>query len=112
MRYILVSWLLSAAAFMACAYVVPGFKVDGFGAAMVAAFALGVANALIRPIVILFTLPLTVMTLGLSLLVVNGAMVALAAYVVPGVHIANMVVAIAAACFISIANAIAGALLG
>lgn len=112
MRYMLTSWIISAAAFMACAYYIPGFHVASIGAALAAAFVLGVCNAIIRPIVVLFTLPLTVMTLGLSLLIVNAAMLLLAVYFVPGVSVANLWVAIVAALAISIINAIAGAIFG
>jgi putative membrane protein len=112
MKYMILSWLISAGAFLACAYYIPGFHVASLQAALMAAFALGVCNAIIRPIVILFTLPLTVLTLGLSLLVVNAAMLGLAAYFVPGVTIANIGVAVVAALVISIVNAIAGAVLG
>jgi putative membrane protein len=112
MRYMIISWLVSAAAFMACAYLVPGFHVASIGAALMAAAVLGVCNALIRPVVVLFTLPLTVLTLGLSLLLVNGLILALAVYFVPGVQVSNIWAAIAAALGISIVNAIAGAILG
>lgn len=112
MRYMLVSWLVSALAFMACTYVVPGFKVDSFTAALVAAAVLGIVNAVIRPIVILFTLPLTILTLGLSLLVVNALMLGITVWLVPGVHVFNLMAAIIAALLISIINATAGALLG
>lgn len=112
MKYMILSWLISAGAFMLCATYIPGFHVASFTAALIAAAILGVCNAIIRPIVILFTLPLTVLTLGLSLLVVNAAMLALAVYFVPGVTIANIGVAIMAALLISIINAVAGAILG
>jgi putative membrane protein len=112
MKYMIISWLISAAAFMACAYYIPGFHVESFTAALIASAVLGVCNAIIRPIVILFTLPLTILTLGLSLLLVNGLILALAVYFVPGVAIANLGVAIVAAIVISIINAIAGAILG
>ncbi|MDB5099551.1 MAG: Membrane protein of unknown function [Cyanobacteria bacterium RYN_339] len=112
MKYMILSWLISAGAFLACAYLIPGFHVASVTSALMAAFVLGVCNALIRPIVILFTLPLTVLTLGLSLLLVNGAMLALAVYFVPGVSMANIGVALVAALLISIVNAITGAVLG
>ncbi|TAK90525.1 MAG: phage holin family protein [Burkholderiaceae bacterium] len=69
---ILLLWLLNAAALFAVAYFVPGVHVEGFGAAMLAVVILGLANALIRPLLVLLTLPVTVLTLGLFIFVING----------------------------------------
>ena len=71
MGSLLLRWLLSALALLAVAYLYPGVRVDSFLAAVVAALALGLANALIRPILVLLTLPVTIITLGLFLFVVN-----------------------------------------
>ncbi|MFN3431113.1 MAG: phage holin family protein [Candidatus Sericytochromatia bacterium] len=102
------SLLISTAAFLLASYLLPGFRVDNVWSAVMAAIALGLANAIIRPLVILFTLPLTVLTLGLFLLVVNGAVLALAVWLVPGVAVANLGWAIAAAVVISVINAVLG----
>ncbi|HEY9721770.1 MAG TPA: phage holin family protein [Oscillatoriaceae cyanobacterium] len=112
MLYMLSSWLISAVGFMLAAYLLPGFHVANFWAALGAAAVLGVCNAIIRPIVILFTLPLTLLTLGLFLLVINGLVLALAVWLVPGVAVANLGVAIVAAIVIAIVNAVLGAVLG
>src|ERR1035437_1424178 len=103
----LVSWVISALAFMGTAYLVPGFHVHSLVSALIAAAVLGICNAVIRPIVVLFTLPLTVLTLGLFLLLVNGLMLGLTVWLVPGVAVANLGVAIVAAISISIINAVA-----
>jgi putative membrane protein len=71
------------------AQVLPGITVDSPWAAIVAALLLGFVNATLRPILLLLTLPITVLTLGLFALVVNGAMLALVASVVRGVHVAG-----------------------
>ena len=71
MRLLLV-WLINALALLALPYVFPGVKVDSFGAALIAALALGLINALIRPLLVLLTLPVTVLTLGLFIFVING----------------------------------------
>lgn len=110
MAYMIYSLLVSTAAFLLASYLLPGFRVDSVVSAAIAAVALGVCNALIRPLVILFTLPLTVLTLGLFLLVVNGAVLALAVWLVPGVHVANLGWAIAAAVVISVVNAVLGSI--
>jgi len=71
MRLLLV-WLINALALLALPYVFPWVKVDSFAAALIAALALGLVNTLIRPLLILLTLPATVLTLGLFIFVING----------------------------------------
>jgi putative membrane protein len=69
---LLLVWLINAAALMAVAYLLPGIAVADFVTAMVAALVLGLVNAVIRPVLVLLTLPVTVLTLGLFILVING----------------------------------------
>lgn len=69
---LLIIWMLNALALIAVANFVPGIHVDGFTAALVAAFLLGLVNALIRPLLVLLTLPVTLITLGLFIFVING----------------------------------------
>src|SRR3977135_3169322 len=64
--------------------IVPGVRIDGGGNRVLAALLLGIVNAVIRPIILILTLPLTVITLGLFILVVNGISVALVAWLMPG----------------------------
>jgi putative membrane protein len=71
---LLLIWTLNSLALIAVANFVPGIHVDGFMAAFVAAFVLGLVNTLIRPIFVVLTLPVTVLTLGLFILVINGLM--------------------------------------
>ena len=71
MRLLLV-WLINAAALMAVAYLLPGISVASFVTALVAALVLGLVNAVIRPILVLLTLPATILTLGLFIFVING----------------------------------------
>lgn len=84
---VLLTWLLSATSVFLAAKLVPGVEVDGFGAALAAAAVLGIVNAVVRPILVLLTLPITIVTLGLFLLVVNAACVGLAAKLLPGFHV-------------------------
>jgi len=72
MAHILLGWLLNAVALLAVAYLLPSVHVDSFGAALVAALVLGLFNALVRPLLVLLTLPITLLTLGIFLLVING----------------------------------------
>ena len=69
---ILIVWLLNALALMAVAYLMPSINVASFWTALVAALVLGLINAVIRPVLILLTLPASVLTLGLFILVING----------------------------------------
>ena len=81
---LLLRWAASAAALLLVAYLVPGVGVDGIGVAFVAALALGLINATIKPVVKLLSLPIRLLTLGLFTLVINAALFALAALLVPG----------------------------
>ena len=71
---LLLIWTLNSLALIAVASFVPGIHVDGFMAAFIAAFVLGLVNTLIRPVFLVLTLPVTVLTLGLFIFVVNGLM--------------------------------------
>jgi putative membrane protein len=84
---ILLNWLLTAVAVLAAANLVPGVSVDNFGTALVVAIVLGLVNAFIKPIFTVLTLPLTAITLGLFLIVINAAMFGLTAWLVPGFHV-------------------------
>ncbi|MEI6477571.1 MAG: phage holin family protein [bacterium] len=81
---LLLSWLINALALILVSNFVPGFEVNGIFAALVAAFILGLVNAVIRPILILLTLPINLLTLGLFTLVINALMLELVASIVKG----------------------------
>jgi putative membrane protein len=68
---------------------VPGVYIDGPSTLLLAGILLGVVNSIVRPIAILLTLPMTIITLGLFLLVINAGMVALVAWMLPGMHVAG-----------------------
>ena len=70
--WLLLHWLLNTVALLVVAHIVPGVAVRSWTTALVAALLLGLANALVRPLLILLTLPVTILTLGLFLLVING----------------------------------------
>jgi putative membrane protein len=86
MRLLLV-WLVNALALLALPYVFPWVTVDSFKAALIAALALGLINALIRPLLILLTLPATVLTLGLFIFVINGLLFWAVGSFVEGFHV-------------------------
>ncbi|KKT19178.1 MAG: hypothetical protein UW02_C0014G0019 [Candidatus Nomurabacteria bacterium GW2011_GWB1_43_7] len=85
----IIHFVVSALAILATAYILPGVHVDGIVAALVLAVVLGVINTILRPILVFLTLPLTIVTLGLFILVINGLLVMLASYIVPGFTVAS-----------------------
>lgn len=72
MLKLVAAWIVNALALLAVAYFVPGIQVSGFAIALVAAVVIGLANILIKPILVILTLPITILTLGLFILVING----------------------------------------
>jgi putative membrane protein len=86
---LIVRWLLSAAALLLVAYLYGGVQVASFGAAMVAALVLGLLNTLLRPLLVLLTLPVTLLTLGLFLFVINALLFWMAASVISGFNVAG-----------------------
>ena len=84
---IIVRWLLLAAALLLVAHLYPGVVVKSFGSAMIAAFVIGLLNTLLRPILVLLTLPVTVITLGLFLFVINALMFYFAASMLNGFQV-------------------------
>lgn len=86
---LLLKWLLSAAALMFVAYLYPGVQVTSLSAALVAALVIGLFNAVLRPILVVLTLPVTVVTLGLFLFVINAFMFWAAAEVLKGFQVAG-----------------------
>lgn len=69
---LLLVWLINTLALIAVAYLMPSISVSSFGAALVAALVLGLINAVVRPVLVLLTLPVTILTLGLFIFVLNG----------------------------------------
>lgn len=92
--------------------IVPGINVSNVGTLIAAAFLLGVANAVVRPVLIILTLPITVITLGLFLLVINAAMLGLVALILPGFHIAGFWAALFGAVIVGITGWIAASFIG
>ena len=89
MPRILVVWLLNTLALAAVAYLMPSMSIASPGAALVAALVLGLVNTLIRPVLVLLTLPVTVLTLGLFIFVINGLLFWAVGSLVPGFHVAG-----------------------
>ncbi|MFI5349437.1 MAG: phage holin family protein [Elusimicrobiota bacterium] len=103
---ILVHLLISAVAVFATARILPGVTVDGFATALVVAIVLGVVNSLLRPLLLLLTLPLNILTLGLFTFVIIGGLVELTSALVPGFRVANFWWALAFALTLSLINSV------
>ena len=89
MLHLLARWIVNAAALMLVAYLYPGVAVASFGAALLAALVLGLVNAVIRPILVILTLPVTLLTLGLFIFVINALLFWLVAEVVQGFQVSG-----------------------
>ncbi len=87
---LLLVWLVNALALMAVAYLLPGIAVASFGTALVAALVLGLVNAVIRTLLILLTLPATLLTLGLFIFVINGLLFWLVGSFIDGFTVAGL----------------------
>jgi putative membrane protein len=92
----------NAVAILLVGYLLPRVvTVDGVMAALTAAFVLGLVNAVVRPLFVLLTLPLTVVTLGAFLLVINGLLLVLVSYIVPGFHVNGFLAAVVGSILLS-----------
>ena len=90
----------------------PGIAITGTGSLIVSALLLGLVNAVIRPVILILTLPLTIITLGLFVLIVNGISLGIAAWLVPGFHIAGLWSATLGAIIVGLTSWVASAFIG
>ena len=97
--------VVNAVAILLIGYLLPQVvSVDGVTAALAAAFVLGLVNAVVRPLFVLLTLPITVVTLGVFLLVINGLLLGLVAYIVPGFHVNGFLGAVVGSILLSVVS--------
>lgn len=106
MLQVLGTWLLTSVTFLLTSYVVPGFNVTGFGAALWASAIVGLLNMFLRPILLLLTLPVNIITLGLFTFVVNAIVLKIAASMLSGFEISSWWAAIFGAVILAIVQAI------
>jgi putative membrane protein len=100
-----VRMVANAVAILLIGYLLPQVvSVDGAMAALAAAFVLGLVNAVVRPLFVLLTLPVTVVTLGAFLLVINGLLLGLVAYIVPGFHVNGFLGAVVGSILLSVVS--------
>lgn len=105
---LLLRWLLNAVTLIAIAYYLPGVEVAGFYAALITALILGLVNAVIRPVLLLLTLPINLLTLGLFTFVINGLMFWFVATIVEGFDVANYTAAFLGALILSLVSWLLG----
>jgi putative membrane protein len=84
---LIVNWLLTTAAILISAYFLPGVSIRSLGAALITALVLGLINAIIRPVLVILTLPVTIVTLGLFIFILNALLVLLTSALVPGFEV-------------------------
>lgn len=109
---LLIHLLVSAVLLLLTAKFVSGFKIESYGTALIGAAVLGLVNMLVRPLVVVLTIPLTIITLGLFLFVVNALMLMLASALVPGIKVNSFGAAFLASLLLSIFNLLASVILG
>ena len=102
MTKLLIHWVVSACLLLVVAHVVPGFYVGGFVAALIAALVIGLVNATVGTFLKVLTFPLTILTLGIFLLIINALMLMLASRLVSGFHVNGFVPAFWGALILSV----------
>ena len=107
----LLHWAITALSLWVASLVFKGLRFDNSGTLIVSALLLGFANAIIKPMLILFTLPLTLLTFGLFVLVINALMIMLVARLVRGFHVSSFWTAFFAGVFISLLSIAIGSLM-
>ena len=104
MRGLLIRWMIQTLAIMAAAWLIDGIEIHGLGSALIAAAVLGVLNALLRPLLILFTLPLTILSLGLFTFVINAVLLLMTSGVSRGFVVHGFWSAVAGSLIISLVS--------
>jgi len=102
----IIKLLLTGVAVVVSSYILPGVHVDGFGSALIVALVLAILNAIVRPILVFLTIPVTFLTLGLFLLVINALIIMLADYLVDGFNVDGFLWALIFSIILSIITAI------
>jgi putative membrane protein len=112
MKGFLLRLLITALGLWVADRLLPGITITGTGSLIISALLLGIVNAVIRPVILILTLPLTVVTLGLFVLIVNGISLAIAAWLVPGFQIAGLWSATLGAILVGLTSWAASAFIG
>ena len=110
--HFILNWLVSGLAVLLTSKIVPGFKISGFIGALFAVIVIGLANAVIWPILIFLTLPINILTLGLFTFVVNGAIIKISAAILPGFEVKSWTSAIFGSIVLSLIGLVLHSFLG
>ncbi|WP_048320750.1 phage holin family protein [Crocosphaera watsonii] len=108
MSQFILTWVITALSLLITAYLIPGITINGFTVAAIATLVMGLINAIVKPILLLFTLPLTVLTLGLFLFVVNAISFSLVSYFTPGFTVNSFLDALFGSIVLSIVSSFLG----
>jgi putative membrane protein len=109
---LIIKWLIMTASVMIAAYVIPGVTVRSFFSALWVALFLGIVNMLLKPFLILITLPINILTLGLFTFVINGAIILLASSIVKGFQVSGFWIAVLFSIVLSIINYLMNLMIG
>jgi len=108
---LLAEWIVRAFVLLVTTYIVPGFHIDSFTTALVVAAVLAILNLLLKPILVIFTLPATILTLGLFMFVINAVLLLIASNIVAGFKIDSFFTAIVASIIITIVSSLLNAII-
>ena len=109
---LLLKWLLSAAALLFVAYVYSGVQVQNFTSALIAAFVIGLFNVVLRPVLVVLTLPVTIVTLGLFLFIINALLFWAASGLLSGFHVSGFLAALIGSLLYSLLGVVIESALG
>jgi putative membrane protein len=110
MSGLVISWLITTIAILVAAHIIPGIRVDSLGGALVGAAVLGILNAVLKPIFVVLTLPITLITFGLFLFVINALIFWLAGSLLSGFHVQSFWSALLGSLVVSIVSYLAGSI--
>jgi putative membrane protein len=112
MPQFLLTWIATALSLWVTAWLVPGLDINSWQAAAIGALILGLVNAIVKPILIIFTLPLTILTLGLFLLVINAITLGLVGYLTPGFRVDGFFPALIGSIVLSLVSGVINNVMG
>jgi putative membrane protein len=87
MPQLIITWIVTAISMLVASFIIPGIVISTVTAAVIGAVIFGLINAIVKPLIVFFTLPLTILTLGLFLLIINGICFSLVGYFTPGFQV-------------------------
>ncbi len=104
---LLLKWLVSALAFLSLPYIIPGIAVKGFGTALILALLWGLIGITVKPVLLILTLPINILTLGIFTFILNGFLLYMLGGIIKGFEVQGLLVAILGALVLSVINTLA-----